>query len=338
MVYKVSMVKWKLIKNDNQEFYWDNELNNFSDSNFYQSESWAKHKLNFNWKVYRFVAYNGDNKIISMAQCLVRIYPFNCCIISCPGGPVGDLSKVDGVLIRECIEVIGKKYIYLRIRSPRENSVNIINNLSLKGWRTPKNKLTTNLTLLLNLEQEEEALKKNLSKNWHRNLKRYKHDLLSITRWPNPDIDKIISLYAQMESYKGIKKSYSNDELISLIQNFNEQIILFRCEINGELVGIRAAIIKDKKAWDFLAATNPIGRKYYASHQLFWTLLMECKAQGVKYYDFSGVDPEKNPGVYNFKRGTGATQIEYIGELEWTNSNLFRYFANIAIKYKMDTS
>ena len=24
-----------------------NELNNFSDSNFYQSESWAKHKLNF---------------------------------------------------------------------------------------------------------------------------------------------------------------------------------------------------------------------------------------------------------------------------------------------------
>ena len=43
-----------------------------------------------------------------------------------------------------------------------------------------------------------------------------------------------------------------------------------------------------------------------------------------------------NPGVYNFKKGTGATQVEYIGEWEWASSGLVRYFANFVIKYKMD--
>jgi lipid II:glycine glycyltransferase (peptidoglycan interpeptide bridge formation enzyme) len=35
----------------------------------------------------------------------------------------------------------------------------------------------------------------------------------------------------------------------------------------------------------------------------------------------SGIDPVKNKGVYDFKHGTGATEIKYVGE--WDNGTPF---------------
>lgn len=334
MVHKIFMVKWKLVKNQKKDFNWDEKLLSFSESNFYQSESWGKHKSNFNWKVYRFVAYDQNDNIKSMAQCLVRFYPYNSCIISCPGGPIGDLKLFDRSFIDYLARLLGKKYIYFRMRSMREYNTETIEILAANGWRIPKNKLTSNLTLLLNLEQKESDLINNLSKNWRRNLKRYKYDSLSIVQWPNPDINKILLLFSEMESYKSIKIGYTKDELKSLLQNFAKELIIFRCEINNKLIAIRAAIINTNKAWDLLAATNSIARKNYVSHQILWRLLMECKKIGVKNYDFSGIDPKNNPGVYNFKKGTGAINFASLGELEWCNSNILRYFINLIIRFR----
>ena len=61
---------------------------------------------------------------------------------------------------------------------------------------------------------------------------------------------------------------------------------------------------------------------------------MECKKIGVKNYDFSGIDPKNNPGVYNFKKGTGAINFASLGELEWCNSNILRYFINLIIRFR----
>jgi lipid II:glycine glycyltransferase (peptidoglycan interpeptide bridge formation enzyme) len=47
-----------------------------------------------------------------------------------------------------------------------------------------------------------------------------------------------------------------------------------------------------------------------------------------------GIDPENNKGVYHFKKGTGAKEIRYLGEWEWSNSEMFRKVANWGIRYK----
>lgn len=329
------MVSWTIVEDMTAE-KWDKQLLNFSDYDFYQTYNWGQYKKYFGWTSYRFIAIDPNNKIVGMAQCLLKSFPFSIGVLWCPGGPVGDYKVINKNFRKSCYKTLGKRLLYFRIRSSNIKSVESSNYLIDSGWKQPKNKITNGLSMLLDLKQNEEKLKINLSKNWRRNLKRYKHNLLSITKWDDPDINQIYHLYSEMESYKGLEKSYSKEELISLITNFSNQIIIFCCELNGKLIGIRAAIIQHKKAWDFLAATSPVGRKYYASHQLFWTLLMECKNQGIQYYDLSGIDPKNNTGVYNFKKGTGATQIEYIGEWEWASSGLVRYFANFVIKYKMD--
>ena len=49
-------------------------------------------------------------------------------------------------------------------------------------------------------------------------------------------------------------------------------------------------------------------------------LMKQCAERGVRWYDMGGVDPVNNRGVYDFKKGTGARALEYLGEWEWSTS------------------
>jgi lipid II:glycine glycyltransferase (peptidoglycan interpeptide bridge formation enzyme) len=37
---------------------------------------------------------------------------------------------------------------------------------------------------------------------------------------------------------------------------------------------------------------------------------------GITKFDLSGIDPDKNPGVYSFIKGTGSFQVNFQGEWE----------------------
>jgi len=51
----------------------------------------------------------------------------------------------------------------------------------------------------------------------------------------------------------------------------------------------------------------------------------------VEHYDLGGIDPHENPGVYKFKRQTGARPIEFLGEWDWATSSWLRWLGNWAI-------
>ena len=46
-------------------------------------------------------------------------------------------------------------------------------------------------------------------------------------------------------------------------------------------------------------------------------------------YIACGIDPEKNSGVYNFKKGLGGVEIDYLGEYEWSNNELLKYLISL---------
>lgn len=64
-------------------------------------------------------------------------------------------------------------------------------------------------------------------------------------------------------------------------------------------------------------------------------LMNVCRTKGVSRYDMSGVDPINNKGVYDFKKGTGAEEIKYLGEWEISNSKIFRVIASKLISRKI---
>ena len=137
-----------------------------------------------------------------------------------------------------------------------------------------------------------------------------------------------------MESYKGLKEQFSRQELVSIFQKFTDKIVLYRSEDeNGTIVALRGCMILDRFGWDLFAATNVIGRNLYASYVLLWEILKHCQRAGVKNYDLMGVDPVKNSGVYNFKKGTGASSVKYLGEWDWESVQGLRWGANTMLRF-----
>jgi lipid II:glycine glycyltransferase (peptidoglycan interpeptide bridge formation enzyme) len=98
-------------------------------------------------------------------------------------------------------------------------------------------------------------------------------------------------------------------------------------------VALRGCCILNQYGWDLFAATSVAGRDLYASYALLWEILQHCQREGVKEYEMMGIDPIKNLGVANFKKGTGANLIEYLGEWEWATSRILGWGANLAVRW-----
>jgi lipid II:glycine glycyltransferase (peptidoglycan interpeptide bridge formation enzyme) len=173
------------------------------------------------------------------------------------------------------------------------------------------------------------------SSNWRRNLRRAARHAHSVDLWVNPQADRILAVYAAMQSYKDLPEQVSPAELASLLETFGDNCLVVKyTDAAGTVQALRGALLFGDKAWDTFAAATPEARKVYASYAAFWTLMQECARRGVRWYDMGGVDPEGNRGVFNFKKGTGARELVYVGE--WDRATLpgLRPLANLALRYR----
>ena len=282
---------------------------------------------------------NGE--ILAMAQVLYRKYKFSIGIVYCGAGPACLIENLSDELYINWINdlqktvtsTIGLKFAYMRLFSYLDDSNKLRKLLHNNSWEPCKYKRFSGQTMKLDLSLPIDQLYKNLSKNWRHNLKRSKKYKLQISRWDNPDPKKIREIYASLEKIKGLREVYSVDELTSMFEAFGDSITVYQCHTaNDELVSLRGCVSSGNSGWDWFAATTETGRKNYASYALCWALLKHCNEVGIKYYDFMGADPDSNPGVYNFKKGTGALFTKYLGEWEWSNNLLYKWLVNFAIR------
>jgi lipid II:glycine glycyltransferase (peptidoglycan interpeptide bridge formation enzyme) len=120
-----------------------------------------------------------------------------------------------------------------------------------------------------------------------------------------------------MQNLKHLPPQITREQIVSLLGTFGDQCVLVRCDdAQGRLLALRGALTLGTKGWDTLAAATLEARKVYASHATFWELMRVCAERGVAWYDMGGIDPVRNRGVYDFKNGTGAAPLNYLGEWE----------------------
>ena len=197
----------------------------------------------------------------------------------------------------------------------------------------------TKSSLVHSLDAEESTRRSRCSSNWKRNLKRSAQNESFTYIWKSPDAKSISDAYAQMDEFKdikGVSLARSNDDLQSVINTFGDSLILVRSDDkDGAPLAIRGALLFNETAWDFIAVTTPAGRKKYASHAVFWALAEQCFQLGIKQFDLGGIDPVNNRGVYDFKKGTGTAQVDYLGEWEISNPLWFRGIASRLISRKV---
>lgn len=320
---------WKLLSRNEAFADWNERLFGFEDFTYPQTFEWGEYRSQFGWRPYRWIATDSESNTITLLQGLLRVYPGRTGLLWSAGGPAGDLSFCDSNFIRILLESTGMKRLYFRFNAMRPYRVSEVLSLRGNGWKRTPAPFQSGMSMYYDLSKDDEIRYGSATKNWRHNLRRSQKYALSICQWENPDVNAMYALYESMQDYKQLSQQYSRQELEKIFEQLGRYLVLFRCEDEtGEPVALRGCIILGAKAWDLFAATSVKGRKIYASYALFWQLTQFCKKSGVTLYDMSGIDPFSNPGVYDFKKGTGAYPVEFLGEWEWATSEWLRWGVN----------
>ena len=336
MISPTQLSNWQVW--DEADSRWDLIISQFSDGSIYQTTKWAKHKESSGWQVIRLVKLDRNHPVAA-AQCLFRRGPLGSVVIWVAGGPIGDIDSVSSDFVNIVKQQTSARFLYIRVAVMRQTDAASANALTTQGWRQSSAIIGTKSSLVHSLDVEESIRRSRCSSNWKRNLKRSAQNEGLTYIWKSPDAKSIADAYAQMDEFKdikGVSLARSCDDLQSVINTFGDSLILVRSDDkDGAPLAIRGALLFNVTAWDFIAVTTPAGRKKYASHAVFWALAEQCFQLGIKQFDLGGIDPVNNRGVYDFKKGTGTTQVDYLGEWETSSPTWFRGIASRLISRKV---
>ncbi|HEC15234.1 MAG TPA: peptidoglycan bridge formation glycyltransferase FemA/FemB family protein [Sedimenticola sp.] len=323
------MVNWTVF--EGAAAAWDEVLAAVEPGNFYQCHAWGEYRGGMGWQPLRLIGRRGDGAVVTLAQMLLR-RRLGATVVWIPGGPAGDTACWAQTLPQMLRARFGAA-CYCRVNLLREGTAATADTLRGCGWRPPSARLGTGLSLELDLQGAAAERLTLASRNWRRNLRRSTKYGLSIELWREPDPAQMVSIYRDMESYKGLAAQSSEQALGAMVERLGPRLLLFRClDDEGHLLALRAAGLAGPRAWDLLAAASRAARKLYASHALFWALTEACRDRGATAYDLGGADPTGNKGVFDFKCGSGAHLIEYAGEWEWAGIPLLAQAVGMMMK------
>lgn len=326
------MLTWKKWEGSAGE--WDETLLKFPDYTVYQSFDWGEHRGTFGWNPVRMTA-EQDGKLVSAAQVLVRHLPFGIKFAWVPGGPTGEPADWAQSFPVALKSVLDSRFVYCRINNMRAESAADLQAMA-GAWQQPEFRLHTGLSAAYIPADTESERIEHTSKNWGRNLRRSQKQGNAVRLWDSPNPEEMHSVYREMQDNKSLGEQFSCEALASILSRFGTHCVVVRCDDSaGNLLAFRGALLFGDRGWDIFAATSNRGRKVYASHAAFWELMNRCVEHGVKWYDMSGVDPVKGKGVYDFKKGTGAVDLKYLGEWDAATFPLLRCISNIVVKWQI---
>jgi len=331
-----SGVHWVLFDGTDDE--WDHSLRLLDGSTPFQQARWGEHRRAFGWSPLRLTA-RRNGAIIAMVQVLTRrVLPF-VSIAWIPGGPVGDLDSCNDGLRSLIGKALRTPFVHIRMNIQRECNDSDSAAMGALGWKFTNHRIVGGTGLIYDLSLTDEARQALLTKNWRHNLRRSFKRETHAHHWIDPDPSEMKKVYDQMHSYKGtthLAHHNSLESITSLTTRFGHDCLVVRCDdAQGNIIALRGALVMGDRAWDTFAATTPEGRKTYASYKAFWELTRLCRERGVASYDMGGADPVNNRGVYDFKQGTGAAVVRFLGEWEYSQPRVLGVLAGRRIAARM---
>lgn len=182
-------------------------------------------------------------------------------------------------------------------------------------------------SFVVNLEQDEEQLLKNIDSAKQRNVKKAKKIDLEILVCEREESIKYLDDFQYLRENtqsRAISKNQqasmllkSNKFFHGLMMQPNAYLLLGKYE--GSVVSV-ALILKggDTVYYHSGGSDLEVNRKTCCSAYMFWKALLHFKEKGIKYFDFGGcpVRPDEDHpayGVYRFKKGFGGKYIEFVG-------------------------
>jgi FemAB family len=178
-------------------------------------------------------------------------------------------------------------------------------------------------TIRLDLTPSLEALRKGLDPKWRNKLNGAGRNGLSIVEGTGDELYAAFAqAYREMLARKKFEEGISVDSFARVQRRLPESLKMriLLCQKGGKtLNGVVVAVTGDTAIY-LLGATTDEGTKAKGSYLLQWRAIEWLKERGVLWYDLGGVDPERNPGGYDFKKGFGGEDVCRVGEYRFSAS------------------
>jgi lipid II:glycine glycyltransferase (peptidoglycan interpeptide bridge formation enzyme) len=310
---------------------WSEMLDLFDDSNIYQT--WSYGGVRWGEGNLSHLVLKRAGEVLGFAQVrIIRPTSFKFGMAYLRWGPLYERrgrprdSEVVAALARSLEEeYVSKRKLFLCILpnafagTQRAKAVQ-----DAFGRFTPEPLVADNTyrTLIVDLSPSIEDLRKKLDKKWRNQLSAAEKNELKVLDGHGGDrcgylYRTFCLIYNQMRRRKTFETEVDVEEFGRIQQDLAEshRMRVLICEDKGvPVAGLVASAMGDSAIY-LLGATSDEGLKSKGAYLLQWTLIKWLKECGFKWYDLGGIDPEKNPGVYHFKRGLSGIDVTQLNPL-----------------------
>ncbi len=306
---------------------WSQMLDLFDDANLYQT--WSYGGVRWGEKNLSHMVLKRGGEVLGMAQLrIVRPTRFKFGMAYLRWGPLFErrgrpLDPEVAVSMARALkeEYIDKRRLFLRVLpnafvgSPRAAVIQ-----SGFSTFTPEALVADNTyrTFVLDLAPAVEELRKNLDAKWRNHLKRSEKNGLNVVAGTGSNEYRIFcQVYHQMRKRKTFETTVDVEEFGRIQESLPEshRMRILLCQVGDvPVAGLVTSAMGDSAIY-LLGATSDEGLKSQSAYLLQWTMIKWLKENGFRWYDLGGIDPERNPGVYSFKRGFSGADLTQINPL-----------------------
>lgn len=338
-------MNYKIDFNDECKGEWEATASQFEDYSIYQTLSYQNVRCQESDETLgRVEIYDsGENLISAFLMRIKRIPLLGACIGYVQRGPLV-IHKDRGLACSEEMFCELAKYLFFHGVSGLHLSFNIYNGvegerlkamLGTSGYGSNRNALPYH-TMLFSLAPEEDDLLESFHRGWKRNIKKAIKENLSVHQdYTTEKFTALELLYKQAKerkNFKGVElETFSKTQtLLSQKEKMLVTSVYVHDEPGTILVTGTVGLVAD----DVLVATSEVGYRYATAYYAYWNAFLACRKKGIVRYDLGGINPEKNPSVFQFKAGTGADDVTMIGAYDIYKNAQAKLFWKAAEKIK----
>jgi lipid II:glycine glycyltransferase (peptidoglycan interpeptide bridge formation enzyme) len=185
-------------------------------------------------------------------------------------------------------------------------------------------------TFLLDLSPPLDDVRRALHRRWRGYLNAAERNELQVREGEDLErYDAFCRLYAQMWKRKRFRTGVRIEEFARIQERLPqfERMKIFLCEHKGSPVAALVCSAMGDTGIYLLGASIDADMRLKASYLLHWNVIKWLKNSGIRYYDLGGIDPIKNPGGFQFKRGLSGVDGSHISPLVACDNGLSMAFA-----------
>lgn len=292
---------------------WTGLTNLFEDMNIYQT--WEYDDVRCGPRNVSRMVLKKDDIIVAAAQARIRKVPLlNMGVAYVRWGPIWRhaLSEQREEVFQQAIRALRNEYACKRGLLVRlypllfSDSPAVFKEiLSEEGYSLAADKRPTR-TFMMDLTPSLDELRKGFDQKWRNCLNAAGRNGLEVASGPGDEFfEAFLPIFSAMTERKHLPVSSAFTEFWEIQKHLSEALKLrtFICRAEG--IPCAGAVFSSigKTGVYILGATNSVALKNKASYLVQWNALEWLKSQGCKYYDLNGINPQKNPGTFNFKQG-----------------------------------